>query len=297
VYRYSVVPGGAFDRAELAHVVRTDKVVAAHYADFDVERARPVPVSAPRAVYVSYRKGDKIYWTSKKVTLQAGETLLTDGLNEMRARCANRISDLPRFPVEQNAPDPGTLDLLVNEEPEPDGSSIAFVGMPDPGLDDDLPGLGKQPALPIWPTAAPPRAADTPVPARPPLGGAPAPGLPSPPMGWFGSPGLPPLAVHIPDTRLLSSVTPPPLSRWTSVPPDPLLDAGPEAPLTPPPVVDIEPFVPQPDPGHPVPPPNPTLDPPPSELPEPSSAWLLAGALLTMLIQRTRRRPVRRLTN
>ena len=288
VYRYSVVPGGALDRAELAEVIRKDRLVAAHYADFDVARAHPATVSAPRAVYVSYRKDGKIYWTRKKVMLQAGETLLTDGLNEMRARCANRISDLPRFPVEENAPNPEILDRLVHDEPEGEGSSIAFVGMPE--FDDDLPGLGIQPRLPNRPGNPPPRAPDTPQPGRPPFGGPPAPGLSWPPMGWFGSPGVPPLAVHIPDTQLLASVTPPPLSHWTSVQPDPLLDAGPGDPL-PPPVVDLQPFVPQPDPGQPTPPPNPALDPPPSDVPEPSSAWLLAGAFMALLAQRRRRRP------
>ena len=136
VYRYSVVPGGALDRAELAQVIRNDRLVAGHYADFDVERAHPVTVSAPRAVYVSYRKDGKIYWTRKKVMLQAGETLLTDGRNEMRARCANRLSEQPRFPVEENGPAPELLDRLVTTEPEGEGSSIAFVGMPE--FDDRL---------------------------------------------------------------------------------------------------------------------------------------------------------------
>jgi len=287
VYRYSVVPGGALDRAELAQVIRSDRLVAAHYADFDVARAHPVTVSAPRAVYVSYRKDGRIYWTRKKVMLQAGETLLTDGLNEMRARCANRISELPRFPVEENAPNPEILDRLVNEEPEGEGSSIAFVGMPE--FDDEVPGLGGQPRLPNRPGNAPPRPTATPQPSRPPLVGPPAPGISWPPLGWFGSPGVPPLAVHIPDTQLLASVTPPPLSHWTRVDPDPLLDAGPGDPL-PPPLVDPTPFVPQPDPGQPTPPPNPALDPPPSDVPEPSSAWLVAGAFLMLLAQRRKRR-------
>ncbi|MFC5478158.1 hypothetical protein [Massilia suwonensis] len=286
VYRYSVVPGGALDRAELAQVIRSDRLVAAHYADFDVERAYAATVSAPRAVYVSYRKDGKIYWTKKKVMLQSGETLLTDGRNEMRARCANRISDQPRFPVEQDAPSPETLDLLVKEEPAGDGSSIAFVGMPD--FEDDVPGLGRQPHLPSGPANPPP--APTPQPSRPPIAGSPAPGLSWPPMGWFANPGLPPLAVHLPDTQLLASLTPPPLAHWTSVQPDPLLDTGPGDPL-PPPLVDPEPFVPRPDPGQPTPP-NPALDSPPSDVPEPSSAWLAGAAFLAMLMHsRKRGRP------
>ncbi|MDZ4287517.1 MAG: PEP-CTERM sorting domain-containing protein [Prosthecobacter sp.] len=104
IYRYSIIPGGVSDRDELARVIRTDKVVAAHYASFHVNRAEPLIVSKPRAVYVSYRKGDQVYWTAKKLMLAAGETLFSDGQNEMRGRCANRISDLPQLPTETDGP-------------------------------------------------------------------------------------------------------------------------------------------------------------------------------------------------
>ncbi|CAN7403674.1 hypothetical protein [Massilia sp. LjRoot122] len=113
VYPYSVVPGGVSGQAELARVVRIDRVVAAHYASFNVDKARAVVVDKPRAVHVSYRKGDKVYWTAHKVMLAPGETLLSDGRNEMRARCANRISDLPQYPVEDHAPTMEVLDEAV----------------------------------------------------------------------------------------------------------------------------------------------------------------------------------------
>jgi len=32
-------------------------------------------------MYVAYRKGDKVYWTRKKVALHPGETLISDGKN------------------------------------------------------------------------------------------------------------------------------------------------------------------------------------------------------------------------
>jgi len=105
VYRYSVVPGGVASRAELAHIVRADKVVAAHYASFEVDKAHPVTVAKPRAVYVSYRKGDQVYWTAKKVMLAEGETVLTDGNSDIRGRCGNRISGVPRMPVEARGPE------------------------------------------------------------------------------------------------------------------------------------------------------------------------------------------------
>ena len=116
VYPYSIVPGGVAGPSELAQVIRTDKVVAAHYASFDLGKARAVTVATPRAVHVSYRKGDQVYWTSKKVMLAAGETLLSDGKQAMRARCANRISDVAMFPVEAQEPTADVLDSVVEEQ-------------------------------------------------------------------------------------------------------------------------------------------------------------------------------------
>jgi hypothetical protein len=138
VYPYSVVPGGVASQAELVRIVRSDKVVAAHYATFDVSRAHAVTVAAPRAVHVSYRKGDKVYWTAKKVMLREGETLLSDGKNEMRTRCANRVSDVAQFPVEAHAPS------LEMDEPDDGGLQNASAEMVDDG---ELPALGQQPQL------------------------------------------------------------------------------------------------------------------------------------------------------
>jgi hypothetical protein len=221
-------------------------------------------------VYVSYRKGDDIYWTARKVMLQAGETLLTDGRNEMRARCANRISDVPRSPVEPHAPSPGALDELVD-----DGTAgeITYVNAPEPAPDGDLPELTGEPFKLVWPGN--PAPADDPRPGRTPLAGEPAPGLPWPQTGWLGSAGLPPLSGATPADQLLASSTPPPLSRAITVLPD---------------VTDIDPLIPQPDPSQPAAPSNPPLDvPQPADVPEPGTAWLAAGAMLAMLAQRKRR--------
>lgn len=114
VYPYSVVPGGVSGQVELKRIIRTDSVVASHYASFDTDKAEAVVVDKPRAVHVSYRKGDKVYWTAHKVMLAPGETLLSDGSNEMRARCANRISDLPQYPVEAHRPAMAELDQPVD---------------------------------------------------------------------------------------------------------------------------------------------------------------------------------------
>lgn len=130
VYPYSIIPGGVADREELARVIKTDTVVAEHYASFGVDRAFKLTVAKPRAVYVSYRKGDKVYWTSKKLMLAKGELLLSDGQNEMRARCANRISDTPQLPVEMNEPSAEELDsvMAISMDPEALGVNDEYAG-------------------------------------------------------------------------------------------------------------------------------------------------------------------------
>lgn len=115
VYPYSIVPGGVSDRIELARAVMTDRVVAAHYAGFALDRASLRTVTKARAVYVSYRKGDQVYWTARTVTLTEGESVLSDGQNEIRARCGNRISDTPQLPVEVKGPDEQELDSYVEQ--------------------------------------------------------------------------------------------------------------------------------------------------------------------------------------
>lgn len=110
VYRLSVIPGGVRSATELAATVRRDHVVAAHYAGFDVAAAHLVRLDKPRFVHVSYRIGDKVYWTRKKVQLAAGEYLLSDGRHLARTRCGNRIADEVQAPVLASEPAPEVLE-------------------------------------------------------------------------------------------------------------------------------------------------------------------------------------------
>ena len=95
VYKYSVVPGGVKDAKELKWAAEHDPVVAAHYAGFDYDHARVVRLTLARTAYVSYRIGNKIYWTNHRISLRKGETVITDGKMMARTRCANRIEDVP----------------------------------------------------------------------------------------------------------------------------------------------------------------------------------------------------------
>ncbi|QNA88909.1 PEP-CTERM sorting domain-containing protein [Massilia sp. Dwa41.01b] len=129
-----------------------------------------------------------------------------------------------------------------------------------------------------------------PVPAR--VVGRPAPRLSLPPAGGFDRPAPPPIHGYPPDIQLLASVSAPPLSGAVTVEPPvafmppPALDKGE------PPLPEPSPFVPVPDPGRPGPPSNPPLDPPPgTDLPEPTTAWLMAVAMVAMVARRAKRRP------
>jgi hypothetical protein len=118
VFPYSVIPGGIRSGEELAAAAQHDALVAQHYAGFHMGEARVIRLKKDRQAYLSYRLGEQIFWTKHKVTLRAGETLVTDGKNLARGRCGNRVSDAPKTPVS------------VKEPPERIMSTPVFV--PDP---------------------------------------------------------------------------------------------------------------------------------------------------------------------
>lgn len=125
IYPFSIVPGGVGSRADLQHMIRTDKVVAQHYATFAVDKAVLETVDKPRAVHVSYRKGDKVFWTAKTVMLAKGETLLTDGTSEIRGRCGNRISETAQLPVEEHGPGAEVLDTAMDADADTADHTVA----------------------------------------------------------------------------------------------------------------------------------------------------------------------------
>jgi hypothetical protein len=145
VYPYSVVPGGVKDAAELKWVADHDPVVASHYAGFDYAHARLVRLLMTHTAYVSYRIGNKIYWTHRLIRLKAGETLLTDGKITARTRCGNRVEEVPQQATSAMEPPPVKFD-----EPAAPNVGTATGTPPVPfqsALNRSLPGLG--PALPI----------------------------------------------------------------------------------------------------------------------------------------------------
>jgi hypothetical protein len=147
VYPYSVVPGGVRDAKELKWVAEHDPVVAAHYAGFDYERAQVVRVTLARTVYVSYRIGNHIYWTRRRLTLHKGEKLITDGRMTARTRCANRVEETPQQAAAPEEPPANKFD-----EPVRPGDGTAQQTPPVPfesALLNRPPGPGFGPAGPL----------------------------------------------------------------------------------------------------------------------------------------------------
>jgi len=156
VYPYSVIAGGAQSAQELREAMAADAVVAQHYADFDITKARRVTLDAPKLVYVSYRIGNKVFWTKHKLALRKGEAMLSDGSNMARTRCGNRISVLP---VRPNAPAEPTSSELDGPEFPAIASSpyLAAYSAPMPALFPDPvqspggPGASFVPVAPFFP--------------------------------------------------------------------------------------------------------------------------------------------------
>src|SRR6185312_11508970 len=136
-YRYSVIPGGAHSRAELEAALERDPVAAKHYSDFHAGDTQLVRLDKDRQYFVSYRIGDKVYWTRRALTLHKGELLLFDGVHYARARCGNRLSERVAAPQMQTA----------SAEPEPKiFNAPAAVQM---SLAQQVPRLDPAPNLPF----------------------------------------------------------------------------------------------------------------------------------------------------
>jgi hypothetical protein len=142
VYGHSIVKGGIHSLGQLLEVIATDPLAAQHYKGFDITRARFIRLDHNLMAYVSYRvDGKGIYWTSKPELIMAGEEVITDGTNFIRARCGNMISYAPQSPAEIDSPtDTNTIvetftpfadtPLATNEDAPPSG---APAGTPPSG--------------------------------------------------------------------------------------------------------------------------------------------------------------------
>jgi hypothetical protein len=293
IYRHSVIPGGAYSVQELVKATEDDPVVFAQYGS--AVQDKPVRIASsprPRRVYMSYRIGDQIYWTKRKALLTAGETTLTNGDIEIRARCGNQISETEMFPVAENEPDAVEFDNLVADEPALLASNSEVGSTPGALLSATPPAIwATVPAIPFG------------VPGG--GGGSYAPGVPGGPGGGSFSPGVPATG---PGPTPSGSLPPPPSPPVTTPPPT---SGGPpdgERPQPPGPPFD-PPGPPFDPPGPPFNPPGPPLDPyvppfvpddnpptpddevpTPTPVPEPGTFVLLGSAVAGLIGMRLRQR-------
>jgi hypothetical protein len=286
-YRYSVIPGGAYDALELRTAIQNDPVVAAHYEQIDQSKLRVERVARDRYVHVSYRKGNQILWTRNKVLLRQGETILTDGQTQIRARCGNCISDDPGLPTAAEEPETVEFDRLT-DAPRPGEIPIVPI-VPVASLSENPAIIGAVPAAGLPEPLAVGRSslggAPTPLIGSKPTDGGSAPspdgpggGTPRPfdvPPPFGATPGLPGLYDPLPGDNLF-----PPPPGTPSIPPGfeigfPPPGGGPELP--PPWITDLTPSGSPEEPVNPVP------------VPEPGTLLLVGGGV-AMLLRRLRSR-------
>ena len=121
VYPYSVVDGGVHSVQELRSAIWRDPVVAKHYSNFKLDRAKVIEAKSDRNFHVSYRIGKEIFWTKKRLKVAKGERLITDGTNFTRTRCANMLSKVPPGKTSPDEPPPEVFDTptLPPSDPTP----------------------------------------------------------------------------------------------------------------------------------------------------------------------------------
>jgi len=199
-FPYSVVRGGVHSANEVRRAT-DDMVVKLHYAGIDATRLEVTAYKTNAVRYVSYRVSDQIFWTAKPVTIKAGEPVLCDGRNFIRARCGNRVSEHPMQPTRRNEPSEAELDTPVPERNESLTTLFSLTNIFTPGpLVQPFPfdQLSEQAALPIriglWSSLG---SYMTPPLTQPPFVASVPPG--APPVGWPVAPGvLPPGPVFSP---------------------------------------------------------------------------------------------------
>src|SRR4030042_2271209 len=144
VYPCSVVDGGVHSVQELRSAIWRDPVVAKHYLNFKLDRARVTEAKADRDFHVSYRIGGGIFWTKKRLKIAKGERLITDGTNFTRTRCANVLSEVPQGKNSPDEPAPEVLapPTLPSSEPTPFMPPVVIGGGPLDPADGSMDGDG-----------------------------------------------------------------------------------------------------------------------------------------------------------
>jgi len=207
VYPYSVVDGGAHSVQELRSAIGRDPVVARHYSNFKLDRARVIEAKTDGAFHVSYRMGEEIFWTKKRLKVAKSEKLITDGTTFTRTRCANVLSEVLPGKTSPDEPNPEAFDTPA---PPPSHSTPLTPPVVAGGGPPDTTGTPSEPtpfASPGVIGGDPPAATQPPSGFMPPVaipGGSPASGGGNPlDPGPGPGPGPGPDPVPVPEPATL----------------------------------------------------------------------------------------------
>src|SRR5262245_30879204 len=147
VYPFAVISGGVCFSSDIAEGAHSALAVNAHNDDVMPSAMHVETVDEPRAAYMSYRIGDQIYWTKRKLALHDGERVLSDGSVTVRGRCGNRLSDEPMLPTSDAEPPVGAFE----NEPAPPVVAAPLAALPN----DIGPRLSIDPLPPLAPGSLP----------------------------------------------------------------------------------------------------------------------------------------------
>ncbi len=211
IYPYSIVPGGAEDLAQAKRFM-SDPAVKANYAEVDFSQLKQVKLTSNLSGYVSYRWGDKFYWTKRALTLKAGETVFTDGVHIVRGRCLNCYSARPMAPIRPTEPTEKAFDLPT----EMPMAVYSFPKLPILAPELPIPPGELTPSVPVLPAVVGSTLGKTPgggfwfplLPIIPPIHHHPSsPSSPNSPGGPIVPPATPPVTPPV-------AVVPEPNYSW-----------------------------------------------------------------------------------
>jgi hypothetical protein len=119
VYNYSVIPGGEPNVADFCEESQSD----AAFKGFNCNVAYETTLRSPIAVFMTFKKSGRIYWTKHLVSVKAGELIYTDGHRSFLARCGNEIGFAPQEPTVE-------IDESLLSEPAVPAAPAALVLAP-----------------------------------------------------------------------------------------------------------------------------------------------------------------------
>ncbi|MEW6440635.1 MAG: PEP-CTERM sorting domain-containing protein [bacterium] len=117
--------------------VLADPMLRTYYDGFDWNAAQLIRLEAPVEAYLSYKKNGRIVRTKRKMSLPAGDAIITDGRTWVRAYCCNEAvvenpeapaaADLSAVSVQPAADQPADAEALLGGSGEPVGPETVLL--------------------------------------------------------------------------------------------------------------------------------------------------------------------------